>query len=303
MMSTPAELVESLTKKELVEEVTKYRTLMREVKAKMGCPVCLNIPREGPVPCCPRGHLICSGCLEKMKEGGQRDCPTCRGPMGEGKSLLAKVLVENIEHRCELKGCKEVVPFKKYKQHRMECKYRLVLCPGSNLECKEIVPFCEVEHHAATCPDIKPWMEKEGRPYIVYSIPLARFDSKVLTYKSKIMNVDGEVFFVRSRKEADNFITELVMKADQEKCNKFIATISIQDSLSRSVHNASFSPRPLTISNDEDACLSVRMRSLAKVWADHGDKYSIKVRVVIKQSKEESEVFTPRSEDEEDMED
>ena len=60
------------------EEVTEYRMLMKEMKAKMECPVCLNIPKEGPVPCCPRGHLVCTTCFEKIKEGQRRDCPTCR---------------------------------------------------------------------------------------------------------------------------------------------------------------------------------------------------------------------------------
>ena len=303
-MSVASEVVESLTRKELVEEVIKHRTLMREVKAKMECPVCLSIPREGPVPCCPRGHLVCTSCLEKMKQGGQRACPTCRGPMGEGKSLLAKVLVENIEHQCDLKGCKEMVSFKTFNQHTRECNYRLVLCPGSNFQCRQMVPFCEVENHATTCPDTLPWRPVEGRPYKKFRITKARFDNKVLTFYSRMMNVDGEVFFVRARKEADNFIAELVMKADQQKCNKFMATISILDSLSRPSYNASFCPRPLGISNEEDACLSVRMKSLAKVWEDKGDKYSFQVCVVIKHLAEDvCELYTPQSEEDNDDED
>ena len=66
-----------------------------------------------------------------MREGGQRACPTCRAPMGEGRSLLGKVLVENMKHQCEC--CKKMMPFKTLKQHQMECNYRRVVCPGGEV--------------------------------------------------------------------------------------------------------------------------------------------------------------------------
>ena len=281
-MSASSKQVDSLTREELVEEVTEQRTLIRELMAKIECPVCLTVPREGPLPCCPRGHIICSGCIEKIKEGGGRDCPTCREPMGEGRSLLGKVLVENIKHQCDLKSCKEMVPFKAYKQHKSECKYRLVMCPGSNQRCNEMVSFCEVEHHATTCPDIKPLVQD---PHMEYSIAQAR-QHLGGTYNSQILHIGGEVFFVRARKEAGNFIAEVVMKADQEKCNKFTATISILDSKLRPVYNSSFSPRPLQTSNEEDACLSVGMKSLAKVWKEDGDEFCFNLRVDVKKEDE-----------------
>ena len=53
--------------------------------------------------------------------------------MGTGKSLLAKTLIENIDHKCNLPGCDKVVPHKEYKQHQDECNYRLVKCPGLDI--------------------------------------------------------------------------------------------------------------------------------------------------------------------------
>ena len=32
------------------------------------CPVCLTLPREGPVPCCVKGHFVCSPCLGKLRK-------------------------------------------------------------------------------------------------------------------------------------------------------------------------------------------------------------------------------------------
>ena len=259
-----------------MEEVAEHRALMKELKAKMKCPVCFSIPREGPVPCCPRGHLVCNGCFETMREGGQRACPTCRAPMGEGKSLLGKVLVENMKHQCEC--CKKMMPFKTLKQHQMECNYRRVVCPGGGALCKELVPFCEVENHASTCLEIKPCEAGSTRYFAISHIPH-------ITYTSDIVNIGNEVFFLRARKEADSFIAEVVMKADQEICNKFTATISILDSKSKPVYTFSFSPRPLGPSNEEDACLSVRMKSLAKVWQEEEDgKYCFKVGFVVKEN-------------------
>ena len=297
-MSSSSKPVGSLTGEELVKEVSEYRTLMRELKAKLECPVCLTIPREGPVPCCPRGHLVCNGCLKAMTGRGQKNCPTCRESMGEGKSLLGKVLIENIYHRCDLKGCKEMVHFKNYEQHRKDCNYRLVICPGENERCKEMVPFCEVEHHARTCPNI---FKVRGKTRIEYKIPHANVN-RASFFGANVMNIDNNIFFLRARKDTNNFIAELVMKADQEKCNNFTATISILDSKSRPAYLGKFSPRPLGTSNEEDDCMSVRMKSLAKVFKAKDGMYIFKVSVDVKKTtlaedeSEESESDSDESE-------
>ena len=50
-------------REELLVEFTKYKKLKAELKEMVECPVCLMTPREGPMACCPRGHLICPPCL------------------------------------------------------------------------------------------------------------------------------------------------------------------------------------------------------------------------------------------------
>merc|ERR1719234_3124619 len=72
--------------------------LAEKLRQLVECPVCLFMPREGPVPCCVKGHLVCSPCLDRCKEKGRLDCPTCEEPMG--KSLLALAVIEEIQHEC-----------------------------------------------------------------------------------------------------------------------------------------------------------------------------------------------------------
>ena len=85
---------------ELVLANKKQEGMMQQILDKLECPVCLNIPRCGPVPVCPNGHFVCIKCKADS-------CPTCRTVMGSGKSLLASTSLENIEHKCKFDHCEE----------------------------------------------------------------------------------------------------------------------------------------------------------------------------------------------------
>merc|ERR1719234_2421756 len=124
--------------------------LQFEVKLQklVECPVCLTLPRIRPLPCCANGHLVCSTCLEKTRREDNLDCPTCREPFGEGKSLLAFAVAEQVQHECSHQGCTKTAPFEKIVLHEKDCKWRLVLCPGDGSSCTEMIPFCKVEAHA-----------------------------------------------------------------------------------------------------------------------------------------------------------
>jgi hypothetical protein len=96
-------------REELQEERGRLQEVLEEMRSKVECPVCLVVPRAGPVPVCPMGHFICSGCKERRGREGERNCPTCRGPMGEAKSLLASVVIENVMHECNNKDCDTMI--------------------------------------------------------------------------------------------------------------------------------------------------------------------------------------------------
>merc|ERR1719154_668903 len=63
---------------ELKAEVDKRNQILNQMKDKVECPVCMEVPRSGPFPVCPNGHFVCSRC----KSGA---CPTCRVAMGNAR--------------------------------------------------------------------------------------------------------------------------------------------------------------------------------------------------------------------------
>ena len=88
---------EELSKyKKAVEEVKKGKQVLEELQMLVECPVCMTTPKEGPMPCCPAGHITCAPCLVAIRKG-KKMCPTCRGPLGKGKSLLSSAIIKTIE--------------------------------------------------------------------------------------------------------------------------------------------------------------------------------------------------------------
>ena len=73
------------------------------------------------------------------------------GVMGGIKSLLAMVVIENVEHQCDLPGCQEMVHYRDYKKHQEQCTHRMVLCPVDS--CSKLVPFEDIPDHILACPD------------------------------------------------------------------------------------------------------------------------------------------------------
>ena len=88
---------ELLNYKKAVEEVKKGKQVLEELQMLVECPVCMTTPKEGPMPCCPAGHLTCAPCLQALKKKGKKTCPLCRGPLGKGKSLLSSAIIKTSE--------------------------------------------------------------------------------------------------------------------------------------------------------------------------------------------------------------
>ena len=53
-------------------ERNQAQKILREHQDRVKCAVCLMLPREDkPVPCCPRGHFVCSTCkVQLIRQGG-----------------------------------------------------------------------------------------------------------------------------------------------------------------------------------------------------------------------------------------
>jgi len=96
-------ITEETLEEQKVKEVKKYKQVLEELQMLVECPVCMTTPKEGPMPSCPAGHLTCAPCLEVMRKKGKKMCPSCRGPLGKGKSLLSSAIIKTIE----VKGSEE----------------------------------------------------------------------------------------------------------------------------------------------------------------------------------------------------
>ena len=221
-------------REELLIELTKYKKLKAELKEMVECPVCLMTPREGPMACCPRGHLICSPCLRGIQGDLVRaqldpgvsitvglvearevvECPTCRDPMGKGKSMLSKRVIEKLEHECSRAGCGLRMPHQALEQHESECEFRLVLCPGSNKSCKLFLPYREVDYHAITCPDISRVVANNGKLVQLFNLLESdRLNKRRAAWKTQCFKVDENLFFLRiNRDNNDLFYMDMVMK-------------------------------------------------------------------------------------------
>ena len=113
---------------------------------ELECPVCLVIPREGPVAMCPVGHIVCKTCKVNTKT-----CPTCRRPMlKEGTNSVVNKIIEQVPHPCKYKqfGCKVKKRHNELVDHESKCSERTVKCPY--LKCNKEIQIRKYNDHAET---------------------------------------------------------------------------------------------------------------------------------------------------------
>merc|ERR1719239_1419161 len=282
------EMEESKNKVEREKIKVEDEKIRFEVKLQklIECPVCLTLPRNGPVPCCANGHLVCSPCLEKLRGEDRMDCPTCREPIGEGKSLLAFAVAEQVQHECRHQGCIKTTSLERIELHEKECKWRLVLCPGSGSNCTEMIPFCKVEAHAQACEDCRwpPIERPKGGLLLEKDLDKDDLDDD-FCWPTDLIQFGGKLFFCRVDHDIEeNFSVDMVMKGNQEECEKFLIEASILDPNSDlTAIKATYSPRPLNGDNRPNFCLTVPQALMSRVleYDDESDEYRIKIHVKI----------------------
>ena len=251
--------VEDMT---MANKAAKYDKLMSELKAKVECPVCLTVPTGGQMLACPRGHLVCGPCRVKMTAEGQEECPVCREPMGKNKSLLAMVVIENMEHECTNTGCNEKLAYEEVTKHKELCKFRIILCPGD--ECEELLPLSSFEEHAKTCSEIQVPANQSQH----YTLGRENYDNGNTSWPTILFHLKNETFALRAWMRNNNFYVETVMLAEREKCDRFMTTISIHNKLQSAANGfkGQFYPRPVGPTNMEESTLIVHKKSLAKIF-------------------------------------
>ena len=248
----------------------KYDILMAELRTKVECPVCLAVPTKGPMASCPKGHLVCIPCHQTMVANRLTNCPTCREPMGDTMNLLAKVVIENIEHECTNQGCNMRLPYQKVTKHKEElCKYRMVLCPGMDPECKATLPFSTFNDHAKVCKSL--CLLNVGQKTHGCSFEKTLLDRNGINWTPAIYNIDSEVFVVQKKMAEDKFTFAVLMLAERAKCERFKVTLAIKNLLAQTVFSSQFNPTPISMKNVEEASLVVHKQRFAKMISDTGD--------------------------------
>jgi len=124
----------------LQEELKKVQDLKKQIE----CPVCLEVPRKGPVFACSNGHLVCQKCKRET-------CPTCRGAVGDNKSLIAVAVIEKILHDCKFVECEEEFALNQIEEHEKNCEHRIVACPYYE-QCDQRVSLSRLLEHLEKKP-------------------------------------------------------------------------------------------------------------------------------------------------------
>lgn len=235
----------------------KQLHLMNQIKDKLECPVCLDVPRKGPVPICPNGHFVCSNCKRV-------NCPTCRTAMGTGKSLLAATILENIEHKCMYNDCDMNLAVEALEKHEKVCPHRFVLCPHPF--CILNIPLVKLVEHLKSsptcCKESTDPLETKGdwiRNNYVIRVPA---DVPVVisvdwALAMSVFRYAGEVFAVFPMKTKGTFYFVLVMFAGEAVCSKYRVELIVHESESSSAFDADmtlkFQGSPISIdAKDEE---------------------------------------------------
>eukprot|EP00092_Neocalanus_flemingeri_P027803 GFUD01030182.1.p1 GENE.GFUD01030182.1~~GFUD01030182.1.p1 ORF type:complete len:285 (+),score=53.40 GFUD01030182.1:97-951(+) len=251
-MSDQKELEALKRKLNLYEtKIEEQKHLLQQLKDKIECPVCMEVPRSGPVPVCPNGHFVCKKCKTDA-------CPTCRTAMGSGKSLLAATILEKVEHRCNSEDCEEQFALKDIYEHEKVCPYRIVSCP--DFDCTERVSLAKLVDH----------LRKSNECCGEEAAPLGALDDwnsrnftivdafqKNLTWIMNMYDYAGETFAVFPVIIDGDYYFVVVMFASETECSKYKLEMIIhdQEQTSDAQMTVKFQGNPLSIDEKEGLCL------------------------------------------------
>jgi len=198
----------------------KHDNICDQLKDKLECPVCLEIPRSGPVYICPNGHFVCKKCKTEA-------CPTCRDSMGNRKSLLAVTVLENIEHKCKFVDCEDIFSVDKLEDHEEICKHRSVECPGN---CNGNIALSKLMEHLGErtpCCFDKKCVVDDNFGVSYYSIS-DRNRSEV-TWKVNTFSFPDTNIAVLAWKRDDFYYFMMVMFESENVCSQYNIELEVHE--------------------------------------------------------------------------
>ena len=292
MIQNPAKMADADRLTRQARKAEKFDILMAELRSKVECPVCLAVPTKGPMASCVKGHLVCLPCHQRMLTSGLADCPTCREPMARTMgdtimSLLAKTVIENIEHECTNQGCDKRLPYQEVTRHKKDlCKFRMVLCPGQNSVCKTTLPFSSFNDHAKICKGLS--LMNVGEKTVMdirFKKNFLDRSSNYITWKANLFQIDNEEFVLRKKMANGKFTFTMLMVADRDKCNRFMVTLAINVNKTQTVFLAQFNPTPLSMENSEEASLVIEKKRFAEMISEDGDSFKFDFEINVSEKR------------------
>eukprot|EP00092_Neocalanus_flemingeri_P000361 GFUD01000383.1.p1 GENE.GFUD01000383.1~~GFUD01000383.1.p1 ORF type:complete len:367 (-),score=87.44 GFUD01000383.1:63-1163(-) len=268
----------SSLKSDMKEVIDKHKHVFDQLKEKVECPVCMEIPRSGPVYVCPNGHFVCKEC----KSGS---CPTCRVDMADGKSLLAVTIIENIDHQCKFVYCEEFFAIDKLDGHEKTCKHRTVSCPHDF--CLEKIALSKLLDHlggqpcsATSVPIVFKDASKPGEEKckVGYLLSAAGSSGSGTTWKLNHFEYGDTSFVVLAKKFDHFFHFSMVMLESKEECLKYNIEMEVHEFDSTSQDSEvifKFGGKPCSIDEDKDdrkyLGLTVNRKGMEKIIRKNKD--------------------------------
>eukprot|EP00092_Neocalanus_flemingeri_P095082 GFUD01120956.1.p1 GENE.GFUD01120956.1~~GFUD01120956.1.p1 ORF type:complete len:342 (-),score=69.04 GFUD01120956.1:37-1062(-) len=201
----------------------KFKDVIEQMKDKIECPVCLDVPRSSPIPVCPNGHVVCKECKTDS-------CPTCRVAMGNGKSLLASIVIENIDHECKFDDCEDMFAVDKLDDHAKVCAHRTVKCPHP--KCCENVSLSKLLDHLgkskACCFDDAPKLIEKDSPVGSRSYSL-KDEFLNITWGLNIFSYEGVNFAILPEKYDGCYYVSFVMFSSEVECSKYQIEMTLHE--------------------------------------------------------------------------
>lgn len=100
------------------------------------CPVCLTVPKKGPIHQCENGHFVCEQCFARLVN----KCPVCRKPLFSNRNRFAEAIFDNLLRTCKFGNCEQKMKWSELQNHQENCKQtnniKCPLCPDlTSLQC------------------------------------------------------------------------------------------------------------------------------------------------------------------------
>eukprot|EP00092_Neocalanus_flemingeri_P022888 GFUD01024815.1.p1 GENE.GFUD01024815.1~~GFUD01024815.1.p1 ORF type:complete len:292 (-),score=46.52 GFUD01024815.1:37-912(-) len=204
----------------------KFKDVIEQMKDKIECPVCLDVPRSHPIPVCPNGHVVCKECKTDS-------CPTCRVAMGNGKSLLASIVIENIDHECKFDDCEDMFAVDKLDDHSKVCAHRTVKCPHPT--CSEKVSLAKLLDHlgknkSCSFDDAPKLLEKDSPGGIkTYTFKDQFLNPGNITWGLNIFSYEGVNFAILPEKYDGFYYVSFVMFSSEVECSKYKIEMTLHE--------------------------------------------------------------------------